>query len=71
MKKILFFLAVFVATACNNGEETNEVHDSAVNDNSAVENVNGNMPDTTNTIPIDGGQTGQAHTDSTSKDSIR
>lgn len=67
MKKMLYALMIFVLVACNNSSETNEVADSAINDNSATENVNGNIPDTTNTISIDGGKTEPASTDTTRK----
>lgn len=57
MKKIC--LAAFImiaATACNNDSSTdttnNDVEDSTVNSVPAGENVNGNIPDTTNTIDV-------------------
>lgn len=57
MKKILF--AAFMLTAfaaCNNDGDNdttdNDVADSTVNSVPAGENVNGNIPDTTNTIDV-------------------
>ncbi len=55
MKKIFFALFVLALAACNNDSENNNSTDTTVNNNSSVENVNGNLPDTTNTITIDGG----------------
>jgi len=68
MKKLFFALIVLVLAACSNTtSETNEVADSAINNNSAVDNVNGNIPDTTNSISIDGGNTEPAPKDTTRK----
>jgi hypothetical protein len=55
MKKIFFGLIVFVVASCNNDSENDTSADTTVNNTSGVENVNGNLPDTTNTIMIDGG----------------
>jgi hypothetical protein len=55
MKKIFFGLIVFALAACNNDSENESATDTTTNNNTSVENVNGNLPDTTNTIRIDGG----------------
>ena len=59
MKNIFLSMAVIVAlaaTGCNNDSDTdttdNDVNDSAVKSAPAVENVNGNIPDSTNTIDV-------------------
>lgn len=55
MKKLFFALVLFTAAAaCNNNDdnETSVDNDSTVNTAPAVENVNGNIPDTTNTIDV-------------------
>lgn len=66
MKKILFGFLVLALAACNNSSESTTTTDTTVNNTSGVENVNGNLPDTTNTITIDGGTT-----DTTTRDSTR
>lgn len=56
MKKLLF-AAIFASgmIACNSNGEGSETGDTATGDKvSAVENVNGNIPDTTNTINLGG-----------------
>lgn len=57
MKKISIALLVFVLAACgnNNKTENKSATDTTTNNTTGVENVNGNLPDTTNTITIDGG----------------
>ncbi len=55
MKKTFFGLIIFVLAACNNNSENEGSTDTTTYDNTSVENVNGNIPDTTNTITIDGG----------------
>lgn len=57
MKKILFAIVIAAtAVACNNdgNRDTteNDVTDSTVNTAPATENVNGNIPDSTNTIDV-------------------
>ncbi len=54
MKKIFFGLIVFVVASCNNDSENNNSEDTTINHNSGVENVNGNIPDTANTITLEG-----------------
>ncbi len=56
MKK-LFLAASFALalTACNSNGNSNDSGDTASGDKvSAVENVNGNLPDTSNTINLGG-----------------
>ncbi|MDQ3682552.1 MAG: membrane lipoprotein lipid attachment site-containing protein [Bacteroidota bacterium] len=73
MKKILFGLIVFVLAACNNNSESTTITDTTVSNTSGVENVNGNLPDTTNTITIDGGKPETTPIDTTRnpRDTIR
>ena len=57
MKKILVAAFMLMAvTACNNDGDNdttdNDVNDSTVKTAPAVENVNGNIPDSTNTIDV-------------------
>jgi hypothetical protein len=57
MKKILFlFLVATAFVACNNNDSNdttnNDVADSTVNTAPATDNVNGNIPDSTNTIDV-------------------
>ncbi len=54
MKKILVMALLFTATsACNNNSnEASAESDSTVKTAPAVENVNGNIPDSTNTIDV-------------------
>ncbi|MGV3658260.1 MAG: hypothetical protein ACO1NX_09905 [Chitinophagaceae bacterium] len=54
MKKIFVMALLFTAaTACNNNSnEASADDDSTVRTAPAVENVNGNIPDTTNTIDV-------------------
>lgn len=57
MKKIVFALTLATAlTACNNDGNNdttdNDVTDSTVKTAPALENVNGNIPDSTNTIDV-------------------
>lgn len=54
MKKILFASFVLVITSCNNDSDGSSNTDTTVTNVSGVENVNGNIPDTTNTISIEG-----------------
>ncbi len=55
MKKTFLVLTVCMLIACNSSSENEGSTDTPINDNTSVENVNGNIPDTTNTITIDGG----------------
>jgi hypothetical protein len=69
MKKIFFGLIVFVFVACNNASDTSSSdEDTTVTNVSGIDNVNGNMPDTTNTISIDASsQSGDAVVDTLPK----
>ncbi len=59
---------IFIA-ACNNaGDSSSSSEDTNVTNVSGVENVNGNMPDTTNSITVDGSsQSSDPAKDSTKK----
>ena len=54
MKKLFLAALLFTAaTACNNNSNETAVEgDSIVNTAPAIENVNGNIPDSTNTIDV-------------------
>jgi hypothetical protein len=54
MKKIFFALFVLAVASCNNDSDSANNTDTTVTNVSGVENVNGNIPDTTNTISIEG-----------------
>ena len=56
MKKIIFGLMILVFTACNNNNTEETSVDTTASKSSGVNSVNGNIPDTTNTINIDGGK---------------
>ena len=73
MKNIFFGLLLFVLVACNNNGDNESAIDTTVNNNTGVENVNGNLPDTTNTITIDGGtpETTPPDTNRNTKDTSR
>jgi hypothetical protein len=66
MKKIM--LAALTASlfiACNSNDSTNDSGETTSGDKvSAVENVNGNIPDTTNTINLGGDKDTSATPDS-------
>lgn len=70
MKKNLFYLlAIAFLSSCGNSGTSKSESDSATNPSSpAVENVNGNIPDSTNTVPLNGQS---LPVDSISKDSVR
>ncbi len=52
---------------CNNDSENNNSEDTTINHNSGVENVNGNIPDTANTITLEGITSEKATTADTTK----
>lgn len=62
MKKIFFGLIVFAFVACNNDSESSTTPDTIENKTTVIDNVNGNLPDTTNTIEIDQGNRGTKDT---------
>lgn len=70
MKKIFFGVMVFSLAACNNNSESDTAADTTVSNTTAVENVNGNIPDTTNTITIDGGKPDTTVDSSNKRDSV-
>lgn len=52
-KNVFFLLAICFFAACgNDGTTKSESDTSAGTSTPAVENVNGNVPDTTNTVPL-------------------
>lgn len=63
MKKLLFILLVMSLVNCNSGKKDEETE--AGKNMPGVENVNGNIPDTTNAINLGN------KTDSTAKDSTK
>ncbi len=70
--RILFFaLTIFAFTACNNDNNSSsdeETTDTTITNVSGIDNVNGNIPDTTNTISIDASsQSGDAVVDTLPK----
>jgi hypothetical protein len=68
MSKILIGLAVLFLAACNNDSKSSSSEDTTVSNMSGVENVNGNIPDTTNTLTVEGSsQSTDASVDSTKK----
>jgi hypothetical protein len=56
MKKNLFFLlAIVFLASCGNSSTTTTESDSTTNTGAAaVENVDGNIPDSTNSVPLNG-----------------
>jgi len=62
MKKIFFALMVIAFASCNNNSENETSPDTIENKTTVIDNVNGNIPDTTNTIDIDGGNSGKDST---------
>ncbi len=55
MGKILIVWCLVSLMACNdNGTATSEDKDTIITNIPAVDNVNGNIPDTTNTIKVEG-----------------
>ncbi len=64
MKKLIFILLAIPVFSCNS-DKTNDAPESAT-DYPAVQNVNGNMPDTTNSINL-GNKTDSASSDSLNK----
>lgn len=55
MKQLLLIIACAGFASCaNNGNGTDTAGDSSSTQTPAVENVNGNIPDTTNTITLNG-----------------
>jgi hypothetical protein len=68
MRKLFFALTIFAFTACNNDSNSSSDEDTTVTNVSGIDNVNGNMPDTTNTISIDASsQSGDAVVDTLPK----
>ncbi len=71
MKKTFFALLVLVFVSCNNDSNSSsdeETTDTTITNVSGIDNVNGNIPDTTNTISIDASsQSGDAVVDTLPK----
>ncbi|MEO7800388.1 MAG: hypothetical protein ABIR81_00220 [Ginsengibacter sp.] len=58
MKKLLALVVFVSAISCNAKED--EVTDDASQNQPGIENVNGNIPDTTNSINLDNNKTDSA-----------
>lgn len=68
MKKLLFGLIVLSFAACNSDSNSSTTEDTTITNVSGIDNVNGNIPDTTNTISIDASsQSGDAVVDTLPK----
>jgi hypothetical protein len=68
MKQLISAAFIIFLSACNNDGKSSATDDTAVTNISGVENVNGNMPDTTNSISVDGSsQSTNVAVDSTKK----
>jgi len=68
MKKIFFAAMLFSFAACNNDGSSSSSEDTTVTNVSGVENVNGNIPDTSNAMTVDGSsQASDKQADSTQK----
>ena len=52
MKKILFLFIMAAAVGCNSEGSGSSSEDTAGVNRAGVENVNGNLPDTTNSIDL-------------------
>ncbi|GAC1419921.1 MAG: hypothetical protein NVS1B13_24260 [Flavisolibacter sp.] len=63
MKKIFTFLMAVSLLSCNSSSNNNSSSDSTT-DIKAVQNVNGNIPDTTNSGPINGNKNDSLKVDS-------
>lgn len=57
MKKVLALVILISAISCNSKEEKT---DDASQNQPGIENVNGNLPDTTNSINLDNNKTDSA-----------
>jgi len=66
-EKDIFCHIRFCFSCCNNDSENNNSEDTTINHNSGVENVNGNIPDTANTITLEGITSEKATTADTTK----
>ena len=56
MKQIFFILIIAALISCNNSGTSNNTSDTQATPNPAnVQNVNGNVPDTTNGTNLNGG----------------
>ncbi len=68
MKKIPFGFVLLSFIACNSNGSSSSSEDTTITNVSGVENVNGNIPDTTNAITVDGSsQSSDKQVDSTEK----
>lgn len=68
MKKLLLASIVVLAIACNDNGNGSSVEDTTITNKPGVENVNGNIPDTSNTISVEGSsQAGDDAVDTTQK----
>jgi hypothetical protein len=53
MKKLFLFSLILGFTACGNSGTTKEASDTTAPNTPAIENVNGNIPDRSNSISLD------------------
>ena len=68
MIRLLGSLLIIFLVACNNSNEGTAEKDTSVTNVSGVENVNGNIADTTNSITVDGSsQSGTTQKDSSKR----
>ncbi|HVG41407.1 MAG TPA: hypothetical protein VM888_07325 [Chitinophagaceae bacterium] len=68
MNKFFGTLLIILFVACNNSNEGTTERDTGVTNVSGIENVNGNIADTTNSISVDGSsQSGTGHSDTLKK----
>jgi len=71
MNKLLIGFICIAFVACNGNSDASSSEDATTTNVSGVENVNGNIPDTTNTISVDGSsEPSDTKVDTLTKDSV-
>ena len=65
MKKLLFTLLVAGTVSCDSNKKVDDVEESG--NTPGIQNVTGNMPDTTNSINLDNNKTDSGMVDSSRK----
>ncbi|MEJ7913445.1 MAG: hypothetical protein WKF70_09845 [Chitinophagaceae bacterium] len=71
MNKLLIGLISIAFVACNGNSDASSSEEAAPTNLSGVENVNGNIPDTSNAMTVDGSsQAGDTKIDTLVKDSL-